>query len=171
MELYTILGYALCILGIIGCIVPMLPGPWLAYAGILLPMLWDINIPAWQIWVGFALCIIVTILDYIVPAIGTAKFNGTKYGVLGCTIGTFLGLFFLPAGIVLGPFIGAVLGELIYFNRHPQTTLSETEQNKNSNFNRALRAGFGSFIGLLTGTLIKVICCGVMIAYFVKELI
>lgn len=71
-----------------------------------------------------------------------------------------------PLGIIIGPFIGAVLGELIYFNRHPQPT---TEQPHNTNFNRALRAGFGSFIGLLTGTLIKVICCGVMIAYFVIE--
>jgi uncharacterized protein YqgC (DUF456 family) len=150
MELYTILGYALCILGIIGCIVPMLPGPWLAYAGILLPMLWDINIPAWQIWEGFALCIIVTILDYIVPAIGTAKFNGTKYGIWGCTIGTFLGLFCLPAGIVLGPFIGAVIGE--YY--------------KNKNWDTALHAGIGSFLGFLAGTIIKIILCIVFI-YFI----
>jgi uncharacterized protein YqgC (DUF456 family) len=115
--------------------------------------------------------VVIQILDYFIPAWGTKKFGGTKYGVWGSTIGLFVGLFMGPLGIVIGPFIGAVLGELIYFNRHPQTTLSETEQNKNSNFNRALRAGFGSFIGLLTGTLIKVICCGVMIAYFVKELI
>ena len=115
--------------------------------------------------------VVIQILDYFIPAWGTKKFGGTKYGVWGSTIGLFVGLFMGPLGIVVGPFIGAVLGELIYFNRHPQTTLSETEQYKNSNFNRALRAGFGSFIGLLTGTLIKVICCGVMIAYFVKELI
>lgn len=149
MELYTILGYALCILGIIGCIVPMLPGPWLAYAGILLPMLWGINIPAWQIWGGFALCIIVTILDYIVPAIGTAKFNGSKYGIWGCTIGTIIGLFFLPIGIIAGPFIGAVIGELYAGKKSDE----------------ALRAGLGSFFGFLAGTLIKVIVCFIFIYY------
>ena len=73
-----------------------------------------------------------------------------------------------PLGIIIGPFVGAVVGELIYFNRHPQNTIA---QPNNTNFNRALRAGFGSFVGLLAGTLVKVICCGVMIAYFVKELI
>ena len=83
-----------------------------------------------------------------------------------------------PWGIVIGPFLGAVLGELLYFNRHPQVTANGGEQSedntqhgKNSNLNRAIRAGFGSFMGLLTGTVLKCICCGMMIAYFVKELI
>jgi uncharacterized protein YqgC (DUF456 family) len=81
-------------------------------------------------------------------------------------------------GIVIGPFVGAVVGELIYFNRHPQTTmnpaetsLNNAEKNKNTHLNKALRAGFGSFIGLLTGTVLKLICCGMMVFYFVKELI
>ena len=76
-----------------------------------------------------------------------------------------------PWGIVIGPFVGAVVGELIYFNRHPQTAIDNTNPNKNNNLNRALRAGIGSFIGLLTGTILKCICCGMMITYFVKELI
>lgn len=150
MELYTILGYTLCIVGIIGCIIPMLPGPWLAYVGILLPMFWDCYVPSWQIWIGFGLCVAITILDYIIPAIGTAKFHGTKYGVWGCTIGTFLGLFFLPAGIVLGPFWGAVIGE--YYNGR--------------DWDNALRAGLGSFLGFLAGTIIKIILCIVFI-YFI----
>jgi uncharacterized protein YqgC (DUF456 family) len=76
-----------------------------------------------------------------------------------------------PMGIVIGPFVGAVVGELLYFNRHPQTAQSTDEIGKNSQFNRALRAGLGSFIGLLTGTILKLICCGMMVFYFVKELI
>lgn len=82
-----------------------------------------------------------------------------------------------PWGIIVGPFVGAVVGELIYFNRHPQAIISgseqpasNTQQAKNNNLTRAFRAGFGSFVGLLTGTILKCICCGMMIAYFVKEL-
>ena len=173
MDILLIVLGAICLLlGLIGCVAPVLPGVPLSYLGLLL-LHWTDRVQfSWQflvVWGGGV--VVIQILDYFIPAWGTKKFGGTKYGVWGSTIGLFVGLFMGPLGIVVGPFIGAVLGELIYFNRHPQTTLSETEQNKNSNFNRALRAGFGSFIGLLTGTLIKVICCGVMIAYFVKELI
>lgn len=170
--LLIILGAICLLLGLIGCVAPVLPGVPLSYLGLLLLHFTDRVQFSWQFLVVWGVVVVVIqILDYFIPAWGTKKFGGTKYGVWGSTIGLFVGLFMGPLGIVVGPFIGAVLGELIYFNRHPQTTLSETEQNKNSNFNRALRAGFGSFIGLLTGTLIKVICCGVMIAYFVKELI
>ena len=173
MDILLIVLGAICLLlGLIGCVVPVLPGVPLSYLGLLLLHFTDRVQFSWQFLVVWGVVVVVIqILDYFIPAWGTKKFGGTKYGVWGSTIGLVVGLFMGPLGIVVGPFIGAVLGELIYFNRHPQTTLSETEQNKNSNFNRALRAGFGSFIGLLTGTLIKVICCGVMIAYFVKELI
>lgn len=173
MDILLIILGAICLLlGLIGCVAPVLPGVPLSYLGLLLLHFTDRVQFSWQfLAVWGVVVVVIQILDYFIPAWGTKKFGGTKYGVWGSTIGLFVGLFMGPLGIVVGPFIGAVLGELIYFNRHPQTTLSETEQNKNSNFNRALRAGFGSFIGLLTGTLIKVICCGVMIAYFVKELI
>ena len=173
MDILLIVLGAICLLlGLIGCVAPVLPGVPLSYLGLLL-LHWTDRVQfSWQfLAVWGVVVVVIQILDYFIPAWGTKKFGGTKYGVWGSTIGLFVGLFMGPLGVVVGPFIGAVLGELIYFNRHPQTTLSETEQNKNSNFNRALRAGFGSFIGLLTGTLIKVICCGVMIAYFVKELI
>lgn len=173
MDILLIILGAICLLlGLIGCVAPVLPGVPLSYLGLLLLHFTDRVQFSWQfLLVWGVVVVVIQILDYFIPAWGTKKFGGTKYGVWGSTIGLFVGLFMGPLGIVVGPFIGAVWGELIYFNRHPQTTLSETEQNKNSNFNRALRAGFGSFIGLLTGTLIKVICCGVMIAYFVKELI
>jgi uncharacterized protein YqgC (DUF456 family) len=173
MDIFLIVLGAICLLlGLAGCVAPVLPGVPLSYLGLLLLHFTDRVQFSWQFLVIWGVVVaVIQVLDYFIPAWGTKKFGGTKYGVWGSTIGLFVGLFMGPLGIVVGPFIGAVLGELIYFNRHPQTTLSETEQNKNSNFNRALRAGFGSFIGLLTGTLIKVICCGVMIAYFVKELI
>ena len=173
MDIFLIVLGAICLLlGLAGCVAPVLPGVPLSYLGLLLLHFTDRVQFSWQFLVIWGVIVaVIQVLDYFIPAWGTKKFGGTKYGVWGSTIGLFVGFFMGPLGIIMGPFVGAVIGELIYFNRHPQTTLSETEQNKNSNVTRALRAGFGSFIGLLTGTLIKVICCGVMIAYFVKELI
>jgi uncharacterized protein YqgC (DUF456 family) len=142
--------------------------------------------------------VVIQVLDYFIPAWGTKKFGGTKWGVWGSTIGLLLGFLMGPLGIVLGPFVGAVVGELLYFNQHPETLVPPTptiimpqEEDTQSEgdtesprqvkpvikpkpqtpFNRALRAGFGSFIGLLAGTIVKIVCCGMMIYYFVKELI
>lgn len=170
MDIFLIILGAICLLlGIIGCVAPVLPGVPLSYVGLLLLHFTDRVQFSWQFLTIWAVIVVVIqLLDYFIPAWGTKKFGGSKYGVWGSTIGLVVGLFMGPWGIIIGPFLGAVVGELIYFNRHPQNTIT---QSKNTNFNRALRAGFGSFVGLLTGTLVKVICCGVMIVYFVKELI
>ncbi len=180
MDTFLIILGALCLLlGLIGCVAPVLPGVPLSYLGLLL-LHWTDRVQfSWQFLVIWGVIVVVIqVLDYIIPAWGTKRFGGSKYGVWGSTIGLLLGLFMGPWGIVIGPFLGAVLGELLYFNRHPQVTANDgeqsennTQQGKNTNLNRAIRAGFGSFIGLLTGTVLKCICCGMMIAYFVKELI
>ena len=170
MDVILIILGAICLLlGLIGCVAPVLPGVPLSYLGLLLLHWTDRAQFSWQFLTIWAVVVIVIqVLDYFIPAWGTKKFGGSKYGVWGSTIGLFVGLFMGPWGIIVGPFVGAVLGELLYFNRHPQDRI---EQAENTNFNRALRAGFGSFIGLLTGTILKLICCGMMVFYFVKELI
>lgn len=170
MDVILIILGAICLLlGLIGCVAPVLPGVPLSYLGLLLLHWTDRAQFSWQFLTIWAVVVIVIqVLDYFIPAWGTKKFGGSKYGVWGSTIGLFVGLFMGPWGIIVGPFVGAVLGELLYFNRHPQDGI---EQSENTNFNRALRAGFGSFIGLLTGTILKLICCGMMVFYFVKELI
>lgn len=173
MDIVLIVLGAICLLvGIIGCVAPVLPGVPLAYLGLLL-LHWTERVQfSWQFLTVWAVIVVVIqLLDYFIPAWGTKKFGGTKWGVWGSTIGLFVGLFMGPMGIVIGPFVGAVVGELLYFNRHPQIAQSSDEIEKNSQFNRALRAGLGSFIGLLTGTILKLICCGMMVFYFVKELI
>lgn len=180
MDILLIILGAICLLlGLIGCVAPVLPGVPLSYLGLLL-LHWTDRVQfSWQFLVIWGVIVVVIqVLDYIIPAWGTKRFGGSKYGVWGSTIGLLVGLFMGPWGIVIGPFLGAVLGELLYFNRHPQVTTNSdeqsennTQQNNNTNLNRAIRAGFGSFIGLLTGTVLKCICCGMMIAYFVKELI
>ena len=94
----------------------------------------------------------VTVLDYIIPALGTKKFGGSKYGSWGCLIGTFAGFFILPPwGIILMPFIGAFIGEILYGSVSDQ----------------ALKAAFGSLLGFLGGVLCKSIVCIAMIVAFV----
>jgi uncharacterized protein YqgC (DUF456 family) len=170
MDILLIILGAICLLlGLVGCVAPVVPGVPLSYLGLWL-LHWIERVQfSWQFLLIWAVVtIVIQVLDYFIPAWGTKKFGGSKYGVWGSTIGLLAGLFMGPMGIILGPFIGAVLGEMIYFNRHPQ---SADNQAANSDFNRALRAGLGSFIGLLTGTVLKLICCGMMVFYFVKELL
>ena len=173
MDIVLIILGALCLLvGIIGCVAPVLPGVPLAYLGLLL-LHWTERVQfKWQFLTIWAVVVVVVqILDYFIPAWGTKKFGGTKWGVWGSTIGLFVGLFVGPMGIILGPFVGAVAGELLYFNRHPLPIDDSTTNNNSARFNKALRAGIGSFIGLLAGTILKLVCCGMMVFYFVKELV
>jgi uncharacterized protein YqgC (DUF456 family) len=170
MNTVLIIVGAICLLaGIAGCILPVIPGVPLAFAGLILLQFTDKVDFTWQFLVIWGVVtIVVQVLDYFIPAWGTKKFGGSKWGVWGSTIGLFVGLFMGPMGIVVGPFLGAVLGELMYFNRHPQIT---DTQKPNSNFNKALRAGFGSFVGLLAGTLLKLVCCAWMAVEFVKAIV
>ena len=150
--LLIVLGVVLILIGFVGCIIPGIPGPPFAYVALLIQNLKDDNpftskfLIIWLLITGF-----VTILDYIVPALGTKKFGGTKRGVWGSILGLFIGIFFFPPiGLIIGPFLGAFIGEL--------TGGKETEI--------ALKAGFGSFIGFLFGVTLKLVATGLMAYYF-----
>lgn len=157
MDIFLIILGAVCLLaGIAGCILPVLPGVPLAYCGLLLLHVTDKVQFSWQFLVIWAVVVVVVqILDAVVPVWGTKRFGGSKMGVWGSTIGLVAGLFFGPWGIVIGPFAGAVVFELI--------------DGKNTRL--ALKAGWGSFVGLMTGTIIKLICCGLMTYYFIAALV
>ena len=156
---YILIGFGivLLIIGILGCILPMIPGPPLNYVGLLLlhfTSKYQFSTKFLIVWL--IITAVVYALDYVIPAWGTKKFGGSKAGVLGSVIGLFVGLFFFPPlGIIAGPFIGAIAGELL--------------SGKDSAV--ALKSGFGSFIGFLLGTLLKLIVSGMMTWYFFKELI
>jgi hypothetical protein len=156
MDIFLLVIAALLILVcIVGCIVPGLPGVPLAYAGLWIAQAAERIDFNWQMLLVWGIVtIIVSILDYIVPAWGTKQFGGTKYGVWGSTIGVFAGLFFGALGVIIGPLVGAILGELI----------------GGKEINEALKAGWGSFIGLLFGTIIKLVCCGLMAVALIQAI-
>lgn len=152
-----VFGIILIISGILGCVLPVIPGPPLSYIGLLLLHFTKQHefsskfLVIWAVVTG-----VVYALDFVIPAWGTKKFGGSKRGIFGSIIGLVIGMFFFPPiGIILGPFIGAVVGEL---------TLGKESM-------AALKSGFGSFLGFLVGTLLKLIISGMMTWYFAKEMI
>ncbi|MFP5470697.1 MAG: DUF456 domain-containing protein [Bacteroidia bacterium] len=156
MDIFLlVLASFFLLVGLIGCVVPVLPGPPLSYIGLLL-----LHFTSWidistttLLWIAF-FTIVVTVLDYIVPIIGTKKLGGSKYGQWGATIGLLIGLFFSPFGIIIGPFAGAMIGELSY----GRTT------------NEALKSALGSFVGFLIGTFAKLVVSGAISYVFIVEI-
>jgi uncharacterized protein len=152
--IFLILGIFLMILGIIGCLVPVLPGPPLSFLGLIFLHITRFgNFPKTTLIIFAVIAIVVTILDYIIPVWGTKKFGGSKYGTRGATVGLIIGIFLGPLGIILGPLIGAFVGEMIF----------------KDDINYAYKAGFGSLLGFLAGIGLKLAASLVMAFYFVKE--
>ncbi len=156
MDIFLlIVAFLLMLVGIIGCIVPGLPGVPLAYAGLWVAQATDRIDFSWQMLLVWGIVtVVVSVLDYVVPAWGTKRFGGTKYGVWGSTIGVFVGLFLGPWGVIIGPLAGAILGEML----------------GGKQVEEALKAGWGSFIGLLFGTVLKLICCGLMTVAIIQAI-
>ena len=140
--LLIIIGVVCLIVGLAGCILPMLPGPPVAYAAlILLHLTSEAEFSAFQLTVWLILVILSQLLDYVIPMLGSKYTGGSQWGARGCLLGTIIGLFFMPWGIIMGPFLGAVIGEML----------------GGRDLDHALKAGFGSLIGFLFGTLAKLI--------------
>lgn len=149
-------GIILMISGILGCVLPIIPGPPLSYIGLLLlHFTQGFQFSARFLVVWGIITAVVYALDLIIPVWGTKRFGGSRRGIWGSMIGLILGLFFFPPfGIIAGPFVGAVLGEL----------------SSGQNTRAALKSGFGSFVGFLGGTILKLIASGMMTWYFARAL-
>ena len=161
--LLFVLGIILLIVGFIGCILPVLPGQAVAFVSlILLQFMSPPRISGDTLWTLAGIMVLVTVLDYIVPIYGTKHFGGTKRGVWGSTIGLIFGIFILPSIVVLGPFgvFGIILGPFV------GAYIGEATGNRNSG--EAFIAAIGSFIGFLTGTFLKLVYSGVCAFYFIK---
>lgn len=153
-NIWVILGIVLMLAGIAGSVLPMLPGPPLCYIALLIQQFRPekpFSLTFLLVW-GFVVGLVV-VLDYLVPIYGTKKFGGTKYGVWGCGIGLLAALWLGPLGIVLGPLLGAFLGEYLA-NNDPKV---------------ATRAAIGSFAGFAFGTIMKVVACLIMAYHLIAS--
>ena len=159
--LLIILAFICLLVGIVATFTPIPPAVPVAWLGLLLARLGGLAIStqtlAWAAVVGMALMV----LDYIVPLFTTRKFGGTKYGVWGCTIGLLLGIVGLPfgptglVGIFFWPFVGALVGEYI----------------RQQELRPALMAAWGAFVGMLAGTLAKVVYVIALTIFVITKLL
>lgn len=139
----------MALLGLLGSFLPILPGPPLSFLA--LGVLWFSNQhqPAAEtLAVYFAGAAAITALDYMVPVWGAKFFGGGKAGTFGATIGLLVGLFLGPMGVVFGPFLGALVAELLSGRRAQE----------------AVKAAFGAFLGFVAGVLLK-LAYGFLIIY------
>jgi len=153
-------GLLLILVGLIGCVLPVLPGPPLSFAGII--ALWAAR--GWnastfgetEVIVLGAAAAVTTVLDYITPAWGAKKYGASGKGVWGSVIGMIVGIiWFPPFGMILGSFVGAVLGELLAGKEGPAAT----------------RAAWGVFLGTILGIFLKLAASGVITWTFFAELL
>lgn len=155
MDIILIIFSALLmIIGLLGSFLPVIPGPFSSWVGLLL-LYFTEAIPTnfTLIIITLIIAVLISVLDYVIPSMGTKRFGCTKAGVIGTSVGLVVGLLApMPGGIIIEPFIGAFIGELM---------------NK-SNTKTALKAAFGSFIGFLASTFIKFIVTVIYLGLFIS---
>ncbi len=153
----VILGLIISLAGLAGCIIPFIPGPPLSYLALILLSL----VKDWQpysarfliIWA--IITIFVSVFDNIAPVLGAKKYGASKTGVWLSVAGMLIGLFFFPPwGIIIGTFLGAFTGELI----------SGKEKG------HAFKAGWGVFVGTITGVGLKLAASAVMLFYYILKM-
>lgn len=157
MPILIFLGVIFIIIGIIGCIIPGIAGPpfsFLALICLSIAKKWEPFSIKFLIAMG-VLTVVVQALDYLLPAVGAKKFGASRYGFWGAIIGMLLGIIYVPPlGIIIGAFLGALIGEILAGKKAYE----------------ALKAGWGVFVGVMAGMLLKLTAAGIMTFYFVKAL-
>ena len=158
LDVILIIIGALCMIaGLAGCIIPFLPGPPIAYLGLFILHCTDkVEYSTTQLIVWLLIVVVLQVMDYFTPMLGSKYSGGSKWGNWGCAVGTVAGIFvFPPWGILLGPFVGAFVGELLGGKASGD----------------ALKASFGAFAGFLLSVVLKVTLCGYFIYSFVRGII
>ena len=163
MSTVLIILTFLCLaIGIAGAVIPGLPGPPVSWVGLLLAALTPyVSTSATMLIVTAVIAAVITVLDYVVPSLSTKHNGGSKYGIWGCNIGLVISIIGLPfgpqglIGVIFWPFAGALVGE--YINKH--------------DWQPALRAAWGAFLGFLTGTLLKLVYCIALLVVVIVKLL
>lgn len=145
----SIAGVVGLLAGLVGCVLPVLPGPPLAYLGMValhFTSRIQFSTPELLFWLAAAL--LTTAVDTVLPIFGNKKFGGGKHGAWGCALGVVAGFFlFPPWGLILCPLVGAFVGEIMSGKKSPA----------------AMRAALGALLGFLLGTVAKAVVCGLII--------
>lgn len=147
-----IIAAVFMILGILGSFLPVLPGVPLSWIGLLIfYLIPDIGPNYLFLGITLAITVLIYVLNLVIPAYGTKRFGGSKKGMIGATIGLVVGIFApFPFAVIVCPFLGALIGEIL--NRSSSKT--------------AMRAAFGSFVGLLASSFMEfVVCFGFLILF------
>ena len=153
--LLFIVSALLMLVGIIGSVVPALPGPPLSYVGLLLLQLTDkVQFSTSFLVVWGIVVLAVVVLDYYLPIWTTKKVGGSKAGINGSIIGMVVGIIFTPIGMILGTLLGAIIGEMV----------------GGASGDKALKSGLATFVGTMLSIGIKLILCVSMGIYYVIEL-
>jgi uncharacterized protein YqgC (DUF456 family) len=153
--LLLVLGFICMLVGILGSLLPVLPGPAIRWLGILLLYCTKaVPMNYWVIGSTLLITVILVILDYIIPAGGTKRSGGSIYGIWGTNIGLVFGLLApIPFGFLIRPFLGALIGELVF---------------DPNNHNRAFKAATGSLVGFLASTFIQFLVCVLFLGLFIS---
>ncbi|MBR5824340.1 MAG: DUF456 domain-containing protein [Paludibacteraceae bacterium] len=153
--LLFIVSALLMLVGIIGSVVPALPGPPLSYVGLLLLQLTDKAQFSTSFLVVWGIVVLaVVVLDYYLPIWTTKRIGGSKAGINGSIIGMVVGIIFTPIGMILGTLLGAIIGEII----------------GGASGDKALKSGLATFVGTMLSIGIKLIVCVSLLMYYIIEL-
>ena len=160
-ALLAVLAIILAVTGVVGAVAPGLPGPPLSWAGLLLVYLRhgtngagdEMSLKFLLFWL--AVTVLVTVVDYLVPAWLTKLTGGSKYAGRGAIIGLFAGLLYPPVGMIFGALIGAFVAELFFARKDGV---------------ESVKSSVGAFLGFLFGTGIKLVASGLMFYYIIVYL-
>lgn len=154
MDIFLlIISFTLMIIGVIGSIVPVLPGPLSSWVGLFIfSNVTDVVVSGKLILICLIIAIGIFILDYIIPIYTSKKFGASRYGIIGASIGIILGLLFAPFGIFIGAIIGSVTGEMIL----------------NKNFKKSLKSAFGVFLGFIISGFTKSMITVIYLVLYIK---
>jgi uncharacterized protein YqgC (DUF456 family) len=157
LILLWILAVVMVIVGLVGVVLPALPGHMLIFAGLLLGAWADgfARVGVTTLGAIGALALASYVIDFIAAMLGARRFGASARAMTGAALGTLLGLFMGLPGVILGPFVGAVLGELT----------------AHGDLVRAGKAGVAAWIGFAIGAAVKVGVAFVMIAIFLAALV
>ncbi len=154
---WWVLAIALIVAGVIGTFLPVLPGAALVFGGMLLAAWIDhFQRVGWiTLTILGALTVLVFVIDIVAAFLGAKRVGASRLALVGAAVGALVGIFFGILGIVVAPFIGAVIGELI----------------DRGQIERAARVGFGTWLGMAVGALAKIAVVLAMLGVFVVSYI